>query len=96
MTAPVPERRTLRVRGRVQGVGFRAFVRRHAVALGLSGSVWNDPGGDVCIDVEGPAPALAELERRVRRGPLLARVDAVEVQGAAPVGRQGFDVGPTG
>ncbi|MGQ0521078.1 MAG: carbamoyltransferase HypF [Actinomycetota bacterium] len=73
------ERRRLRVRGTVQGVGFRPFVYRTAVELGLAGSVWNDSEG-VLIEAEGPAEVLDELGRRLaREAPPLASVAAVEV-----------------
>ena len=52
----------LRVTGTVQGVGFRPFVYRHATALGLAGSVWNDSEG-VLIDVEGDEADITELTR---------------------------------
>ena len=55
-------RTLLRVTGTVQGVGFRPFVYRHAVALGLAGSVRNDSAG-VLIDVEGEPERIAELTR---------------------------------
>ena len=76
------ERRQIRVSGTVQGVGFRPFVYRHALALGLSGFVRNDSAG-VLIEVQGPPPAIAELCRRLAGdSPPLARVDAIA---AAPV-----------
>ena len=72
------ERRRLRVRGTVQGVGFRPFVYRTAVELGLAGSVWNDSEG-VVIEAEGPADRLDELSRRLtEEAPPLATVSAVE------------------
>ncbi|NLI48716.1 MAG: hypothetical protein GX414_16560, partial [Acidobacteria bacterium] len=45
-------RRIVRIQGIVQGVGFRPFIHRLAIELGLSGSVCNDAGG-VLVDVEG-------------------------------------------
>ncbi|HEV2068338.1 MAG TPA: carbamoyltransferase HypF [Acidimicrobiales bacterium] len=72
------ERRLIRVRGTVQGVGFRPFVYRHAVALGLSGSVANDSEG-VLIEAEGPADRLDELCRRLaEEPPPLAHVSSLE------------------
>jgi hydrogenase maturation protein HypF len=73
-----PPRRHLRVRGQVQGVGFRPFVYRIAVDCGLSGWVRNDSEG-VEIEVEGPRAALREFESRLQReAPRLARIVAVE------------------
>ncbi|MBN2195540.1 MAG: carbamoyltransferase HypF [Polyangiaceae bacterium] len=54
----------MRLRGAVQGVGFRPFVYQLANDLGLSGFVANDPGG-VTIEIEGTQPVLAEFERRL-------------------------------
>ncbi len=71
------------MRGTVQGVGFRPFVYRLALELGLSGEVANDSEG-VLAEVEGPVPALDELVRRlVDDAPPLARVTSVESSPAA-------------
>jgi hydrogenase maturation protein HypF len=67
----------VRVRGVVQGVGFRPFVYRTAVACGLRGDVRN-AGGQVTIRVYGPGDALATFLRRlVLQAPAEARVDGV-------------------
>jgi hydrogenase maturation protein HypF len=79
-------RTVLRVTGTVQGVGFRPFVYRHAVALGLAGFVLNDSAG-VLIDVEGGDEQIAELTRLlVDDAPPLARVASVVAEPAPPTG----------
>lgn len=65
------------VRGRVQGVGFRFFVRRVAAGLGLTGYVRNLPEGAVEVVAEGPRPVLEHLLNVLRQGPPHARVDEV-------------------
>ena len=67
------------VRGRVQMVGFRAFVLYRAAELGVSGTVANRPDGSVECVVEGERGAVGQLIRSVRQGPRSARVDTVEV-----------------
>ncbi|MBL8447430.1 MAG: carbamoyltransferase HypF [Zoogloeaceae bacterium] len=72
------ERRYIRVRGVVQGVGFRPFVFRLAREMGLAGWVRND-GGGVEIEIQGsPGDISALMARMVGEAPPLARVDAVE------------------
>ena len=87
------QRRRLRVTGTVQGVGFRPFVYRHAVALGLSGHVANDSEG-VLVEVEGPPQQLDELSRRLaEEAPPLARVATLETtQLPATGGGSGFRI----
>lgn len=65
------------VSGRVQGVGYRAFARREAEALGLSGHALNLPDGRVEVLAIGDATAREALAAALARGPMLARVDAV-------------------
>ncbi len=65
------------VRGRVQGVFFRAFVSRWAIELGLGGYVRNLPGGDVEVRAEGEKERLAELVRHLEEGPPVSRVEKV-------------------
>jgi acylphosphatase len=66
------------VRGRVQGVGFRYFVRRHASRAGLVGWVANESDGTVRVVAEGPRTVLEELLTALRQGPPGARVATVD------------------
>lgn len=72
------------VRGRVQGVGFRWFVEREAVLLGIAGWVRNNHDGSVEVLAQGTRDQLAGLHSRLREGPRAARVDTVEVSDAEP------------
>ena len=86
------EARRVRVRGVVQGVGFRPFVFRLAVALKLRGYVRND-GEGVDIQVEGEPAALAEFERRLCcEAPSAARITDVRVTVSVARGWEGFAV----
>jgi acylphosphatase len=84
----------LRIRGRVQGVGFRMFVEREARERALKGWVRNRRDGSVEALVQGPAEAVDALIARARIGPPSARVTDVEV-GAAEGAYQRFEVKPT-
>ena len=66
------------VRGRVQGVGFRWFVRERARRLGLAGWVRNQRDGSVEVAARGAADALRALESALRDGPEGAQVTAVD------------------
>jgi acylphosphatase len=63
------------VSGRVQGVGFRYYVKKHADLLGIVGFVRNLPGPKVEIDGQGSPEAMASFLLDVKRGPSAARVD---------------------
>ena len=85
-------RRIFRVRGAVQGVGFRPFVYRAATELGLRGAVWNDADG-VVIDAEGAVPALETLARRIQDAPPpRALVESLRYEDALPAGLGPFAI----
>ncbi len=81
------------LRGRVQGVGFRYFVRGMARELGLGGRVRNLLSGQVEIEVAGEAEKVEELRRQVRRGPPGAVVTDLREE-ALPAGTtwESFDI----
>ena len=84
------ERLSAKVIGRVQGVGFRWWVRSAADRLGLTGWVMNAPDErSVELVAEGPAAALDQLEQLLRRGPPGAIVDQVEVSRSPASGSYG-------
>ena len=66
------------VRGRVQGVFFRASMQREAKRLGLAGWVKNNADGTVDFLAEGDEEVLKELLGWAQRGPSAARVDRVD------------------
>ncbi len=66
------------VRGVVQGVGFRWFVRQRAVPLGVAGFARNLSDGSVEVMAGGDAAILAQLERVLRVGPRFSQVASVD------------------
>lgn len=77
--------RTIRhvaIRGRVQGVGYRAWVADEAGRRNLEGWVRNRRDGSVEAQFAGPEDIVADMIAQCRRGPSLARVDAVDAQPA--------------
>lgn len=69
------------MRGRVQGVGFRAFAQRQAQVRGCTGFVRNGAdGGSVDVVAEGVRAALEDFLEALRRGPRLSRVTGIDVQ----------------
>jgi acylphosphatase len=85
--------RRFRVAGRVQGVGFRAFVLDTAAAEGLGGWVANLPDGNVEGVVEGEREAVERFRGKLTRGPARARVERVDFDEDVPggLGRR-FDI----
>ena len=79
------------VRGKVQGVWFRASTREQALALGLRGHARNLDDGCVEVVATGAAPALEALERCLRQGPPLARVEALERRPAVETAAEAGD-----
>ncbi len=76
--------RRIRVRGRVQGVGFRAWVEYTARDHGLAGWVRNRRDGSVEAVFAGPAEAVEAVIDACRHGPGGARVDGLEAGEAGP------------
>lgn len=86
------------ITGRVQGVGFRAFVYNCARRLQLAGYVRNGEDGSVYVVAVGRREALEQLLQALHRGPSMSRVQHVEAswsEGEASVAAragQGFEV----
>ena len=76
--------RQVTIRGRVQGVGYRAWVEHRAVAHDLEGWVRNRRDGSVEALFAGPAEVVTDMVARCRRGPPSSRVDAVTEEPANP------------
>ena len=91
------QRRAIRIRGQVQGVGFRPFVYRLATRRGLGGFVRND-GAGVEIEVQGLSPVLDDFLQALRQPPPLARIDALLVKNLPPDPQDGrtFTITPSG
>lgn len=90
--------RQIRVRGRVQGVGFRYALRREAERSGVRGWVRNRSDGSVEALLQGEAQSVARLIAWARRGPPAAHVDELEESEAQPAFARiypGFEERPT-
>jgi len=74
MSDPAEPRVHLVVSGRVQGVGFRAWVLHRGLELRVRGWVRNCRDGSVEVEAAGPLPALLRLRKLVEDGPPLAHV----------------------
>jgi acylphosphatase len=78
------------IRGRVQGVGYRDWMRREAGRLGVHGWVRNRADGAVEALLAGEDAAVQALLSACRRGPMLARVDEIIEDFAEAPGEPGF------
>jgi acylphosphatase len=85
----------LRITGRVQGVGYRAWALQLAARLGLRGWVRNRADGSVDALAIGEDDAVARLIEACREGPFGARVTDVAISDAEDDGSTGFTAKPT-
>jgi acylphosphatase len=85
----------LLITGRVQGVGYRMWAERTALALGIRGWVRNRSDGSVALLAIGENEAVAELIAACRDGPRAATVADIAVSDAEDDGSSGFSARPT-
>ena len=83
---------TMRIYGRVQGVGFRYYAQKEAVARQISGWIRNMPDGSVYIEAEGDKEQLEQFINWCETGPQWARVTDVEKQYVPLKGYSGFEI----
>jgi acylphosphatase len=82
------------IHGRVQGVGFRAFVDGAARSLGVAGTVMNCRDGCVRVEAEGPRALLDKLLALLHQGPPASRVTRVAEEWGEPQGLTRFEILP--
>ncbi len=70
---------SIKVFGRVQGVGFRFSAQGAAVSLGVTGWVRNEPDGTVLIHCEGESSLVDQFVTWCRKGPPMAHVVSLEI-----------------
>src|SRR5947209_2081108 len=82
MTSEEREIKRLMIRGTVQRIGFRVWVEREALNLGLKGWVRNRSDGAVEVLVAGSSEGLAAMIERCWKGPPLAKVESIDIETA--------------
>ncbi|MDF1748440.1 MAG: acylphosphatase [Alphaproteobacteria bacterium] len=82
----------VRIEGKVQGVWYRAWTEKQAVALGLNGWVRNRPDGSVEALFSGSADAVDQMLIACHEGPPNARVTSVMPQSVDASVETGFQV----
>lgn len=78
------------ITGRVQGVGYRAWMVYKATQLGVSGWVRNRSDGTVEALIAGDIASVEELSRLCRRGPRMAEISSIDEDLADPPAEPGF------
>lgn len=87
------KRLSLKIKGKVQGVFYRHFVKKEAERLEIKGFVRNESDGSVLIKAEGEEKRLEEFIVRCRKGPPLARIEGVEIiEEKKPEDFKNFDI----
>jgi len=80
------------ISGNVQGVGYRAFARQAARAIGATGWARNLANGDVEVHANGTPSQLDDLESRLRQGPRWADVRSVTATESAVSSDSDFEI----
>ena len=70
----------IKVSGIVQGVGFRAFAKRHALYHSLTGYTKNNPDGSVIIEIQGKSELIANYLALMEQGPPHAEVRHIKIE----------------
>ncbi len=76
---PEKTRAVITVKGRVQGVGYRAFARAKAIPMMIRGYVKNMPGGTVKVVAEGSRKKIQKLVSQLQEGPALASIEDLNI-----------------
>lgn len=83
----------LKIHGRVQGVFFRDSIRNKARKLDLTGWVSNESNGTVKVVAEGEEGKLEELIKWCYNGPVIARVEKINIKWQEAAGQfEGFEI----
>jgi len=82
MTNEERDVKRLTIRGTVQKIGYRVWVEREALSLGLKGWVRNRSDGSVEVMIAGPLETVAAMIERCWKGPPLAKVESIDVEAA--------------
>ncbi len=85
----------VRIDGRVQGVGYRAWVESTARTMGLTGWVRNRRDSSVEMVLQGPAEHVGDMLHRCAHGPPDAHVTKIEILGEGVSAYDRFEVLPT-
>ena len=84
--------KSIRITGRVQGVGFRYSARGVAHGMGIKGFIRNLSGGDVYIEAEGTLDQLEEFIEWCHDGPVRAVIQNVDVYDGEVLGFTAFEI----
>lgn len=80
------------VKGKVQGVYFRASAKQQALLLGVNGNVCNTDDGCVLLEIEGDEKAVGHMIDWCKHGPALAHVQEIEVDDLEPLNAADFKI----
>jgi len=80
------------IKGKVQGVWYRASAKKEADALGVTGFIENELDGSVYAEVEGKPEKVRKFIDWCRKGPQFAKVEEVKTESQAPKDYVDFEI----